>query len=156
MTDHNFNQGPHIKANPLRWVWALCAGFVAGAVGATVVIYGVVLGPGAAQQVAPESVSLERDEKPFFTVGKRTKGPLTLEELQINIPQDVASHMTQDQRACFVRQIGVLAAQAGDPETLDPGDVAFLPTDGSWDDVSIYGRRGLLAQAIISRAIAGC
>lgn len=96
------------------------------------------------------------DEKPFYTVGKRTRGPLTLEELQINIPAELDSMLTTRKRNCFIEKIGELAEQAGDPETLDPADVAYLPTDGTWDELTFYGRRNLLAQAIVSRAIIFC
>ncbi|MEM8792145.1 MAG: hypothetical protein AAGE80_11040 [Pseudomonadota bacterium] len=137
---------------------ALSLAFVLGAAFATAVILGPSL---LADRPAPffnltEESPRAPDEKPFFSVGKRTEGPLTLDELQINIPAELDSMMTDETRACFLRKIGELAAKAGDPETLDPAEVAYLPTDGSWDDLTIYARRGILAQAVISRAIALC
>lgn len=96
------------------------------------------------------------DEKPFFLIDKNASGPLTLAELQINIPAELDRELTTQRRACFLRKIGELAAEAGDPETLDPSNVAYLPTDGSWDDLTTFNKRLILAQAIVSRAITYC
>lgn len=148
------------RSTTLIWVAALSATFLAGAGVATVLIFGIARfspfeapKPEAGLPVESAEVS---NEKPFYTVGKRTRGPLTMEELQINIPEHLAVMMTERRQACFLKKIGELAADAGDPETLNPADVAFLPTDGTWDDLTFYGRRSLLAQAIVSRAITLC
>jgi len=144
----------------LAWIAALSAAFLAGAGFATVLIFGIARfsppdAPSPEAGLAAESADIAA-EKPFYTVGKRTRGPLTMEELQINIPEHLAAMMTERRQACFRERIGELAKEAGDPETLDPADVAFLPTDGSWDELTFFGRRSLLAQAIVSRAIALC
>lgn len=96
------------------------------------------------------------DEKPFFSIDEDAVGPLTLSELQINIPAELDSELTPQSRTCFLRQIGELAAAVGDPETLDPSEVAYLPTDGSWNDLTAFNKRVILAQAIVSRAITFC
>jgi len=148
------------KPANLTWVAALTAAFLAGAVASAVLIFGFVefSASGAPKPKAglPAGGAGVANEKPFYTVGKRTRGPLTMEELQINIPEHLAAMMTERRQACFLAMIGELAEEAGDPETLDPADVAFLPTDGTWDDLTFYGRRSLLAQAIVSRAITLC
>ncbi|MEM5515733.1 hypothetical protein WNY37_02155 [Henriciella sp. AS95] len=92
------------------------------------------------------------DEPPFYTVYRNGTGPLTMEELQINIPVELDAIYTDKTRACFLAKVEALAAEAGDPERLDPADVAFLPTDGTWEQLSRFHRRNLLAQAIVSRA----
>lgn len=95
-------------------------------------------------------------ETPFYNVGKRTRGPLTLAELQISIPKELDAQLTPRMRECFLEKVEQLAAEAGDPATLDPADVAFLPRDGTWDKLTFHGRRSLLAQAIVSRAATLC
>lgn len=156
LANPQFEQDPPERSGLLRGRAALLAAFILGAICATLIVYGVLQRPVSTVPPQAQDDGGPLDQKPFYTVDKRTLGPLTLEELQINIPADLGRLMTAETRDCFVRKIGELAAQAGDPEGLDPADVAFLPTDGSWDDLTFYGRRGLLAQAIVSRAITLC
>ena len=148
------------RSTTLTWIAALSAAFLAGAGFASVLIFGFVqfspAGAPVSEAGPPEANAEFAAEKPFYTVGKRTRGPLTMKELQINIPQHLAAMMTERRQKCFLEKIGELAKEAGDPETLNPADVAFLPTDGSWDDLTFFGRRSLLAQAIVSRAITLC
>ncbi|NNF24861.1 MAG: hypothetical protein HKN63_08675 [Rhodobacteraceae bacterium] len=139
---------------------ALAIAFVSGAVLATVFIFGVAQ-DALFERLSPGLETSKRstdgpDEKPFYSVGKRTRGPLTLDELQINIPAELDAMLTTRKRTCFIQKIGELAEKAGDPEALDPADVSFLPTDGTWDKLTFFGRRNLLAQAIVSRAITLC
>jgi len=148
------------RSTTLTWIAALSAAFLAGAGFSAVLIFGIArYSPSDAlsSEAGPPDASAEvSNEKPFYTVGKRTRGPLTMEELQISIPKKLDSMLTSQRRACYIEKIGELAKDAGDPETLNPADVAFLPTDGSWDELTFYGRRSLLAQAIVSRAITLC
>ena len=160
MTDPNHKPRSATRSTRLTWAAALSAAFCAGAGFATLLIFGFaqssLFDPPAPDAALPAESAAASDEKPFYTVGKRTRGPLTLEELQVDIPEDLARMMTARERACYIEKIGELAEAAGDPETLDPADVAFLPTDGSWDELTFFGRRSLLAQAIVSRAITLC
>jgi len=77
-------------------------------------------------------------------------------ELQINIPADLDAMYTDQTQVCFLAKTEELATHAGDPETLDPTKVAFLPTDGTWEDLPRYSKRFILAQAIVSRAATLC
>ena len=97
-------------------------------------------------------------DKPFFTIGKSATGPLTLAELQINFPDDVARRMTAEERACFLREAEKLAQLAGDPATLDPADFPFLGNQDPerWQRIKPYTRRVLVAQAIVSWAFMPC
>jgi hypothetical protein len=160
MSQENLGKRTGGRSTTLTWVAALSAAFLAGAGFATVLILSFVQffpADAPSLQAAPPEESAEaKNEKPFYTVGKRTRGPLTMEELQINIPEHLAAMMTARRRSCFLEKIGELAEKARDPETLNPEDVAFLPTDGSWYELTIFGRRSILAQAIVSRAITLC
>jgi hypothetical protein len=160
MSQENERKRIGARSTALTWVAALSAAFLAGAAFATVLIFSFAEfspadAPSSEAGLRGESAE-SANEKPFYTVGKRTRGPLTMEELQINIPEHLAAMMTARKQACFLEKIGELAEEAGDPETLNPVDVAFLPTDGSWDELTFFGRRSLLAQAIVSRAITLC
>ena len=115
-----------------------------------------VMGAVLASMLAIGGAAGASEEKPFFTIDAQASGPLTLDELDVNIPEEMASQMSEGQQACFIAKIGDLAADAGDPETLDPADVAYLPTDGSWAGLTTHARRAILAQAVISRAITFC
>jgi len=77
-------------------------------------------------------------------------------ELQISIPADLDAMYTDQMRVCFLAKIEELATHAGDPETLDPKKVAFLPTDGTWEELPRSSKRLILAQAIVSRAATLC
>jgi len=98
----------------------------------------------------------EMQEPPFFHVENNGTGPLTMAELQINIPSDLDAMMSEGQRECFLAKVEDLIAEAGDPETLSTADVPYLPAQEEWDDLPRYGKRGLLAQAVLSRAITLC
>ena len=128
----------------------------------SVVVLAVVLTLAAVQSRHATAVpfdimqAADQDEKPFYTIDARATGPLTLSELQINLPAELAKELTPSMQTCYIEKIGELAAEAGDPETLRPTDVAYLPTDGSWAELTVFDRRLILAQAIVSRAILFC
>lgn len=96
--------------------------------------------------------SMNADEPPFYRIDKNASGPLTMPELQVNIPQELDAQYTESMRTCFLATVKDLASSAGDPESLDPSSVTFLPTDGSWQELTKFHKRNLLAQAIISEA----
>ena len=106
---------------------------------------------------AQQPVSAKK-EKPFFQVDKSATGPLTLEELQVNPPTNVAMWISDEAEACALQEIERLANEAGDPETLNPQDVEYLSRVDleQWRSFSPHMRRVLLAQAITSRAYAAC
>lgn len=95
-------------------------------------------------------------EQPFYRIDRNASGPLTMQELQVNIPKELDALYTPRMRNCFFERIEELSASAGDPETLDPASVAYLPKDGSWEELSAFHKRNILAQAIVSRAGALC
>lgn len=96
------------------------------------------------------------EEAPFYNVDNNGTGPLTMEELQVNLPADLKARLSEKQQACYLEKIEVLAAEAGDPETLKTADVPFLPAQEEWDEFPRFGKRSLLAQALISRAVTLC
>lgn len=96
--------------------------------------------------------SMNADEQPFYRIDKNASGPLTMPELQVNVPQELDAQYTESMRTCFQATVEDLASSAGDPESLDPSSVTFLPTDGSWQELTKFHKRNLLAQAIISEA----
>ena len=96
------------------------------------------------------------DEPPFYNVDRRGTGPLTMEELQINFPSELRAQLSTAQQDCILTKVEELIAAAGDPATLNPADVNFLPTDRTWDDLTQFGRRSILAQAVISHAAVLC
>jgi len=106
----------------------------------------------ASNDVTKTRDSMNADEPPFYRIDKSARGPLTMPELQVNIPQELDELYTESMRTCFLATIEDLARSAGDPETLDPSTVTFLPTDGSWQDLTRFHKRNLLAQSIISEA----
>lgn len=96
------------------------------------------------------------DEKPFFSVDQNGNGPLTMSELQINIPSAIDKQLSDVQRSCVIKAIERLANEAGDPETLNPANVAYLPDQESWSQLNSSSKRIILAQAITSRSFAVC
>lgn len=98
-------------------------------------------------------------EAPFFVVDRYATGPLTLDELQINIPKKINAELTESKRACFFNAVKKRALEAGNPETLDPNDFPYWNGKTSlsdWNQQSNYMKRVLLAQAIISWAMIDC
>jgi hypothetical protein len=83
------------------------------------------------------------------------KGPLTLAEVRGNLIDRMDMPLEGPRRECVFREVQERANAAGDPETLDPTTVAFLPA-GRWSDLDPFGRRILLAQAIATKAFFVC
>ena len=82
-------------------------------------------------------------------------GPLTLAEFEANYLVHLDEPLEGSQRECVFREIEARAAAAGDPETLDPSTVDFLPKD-AWPDLDPDGRRIILMQVITTKAMFEC
>jgi len=99
------------------------------------------------------------EEAPFFVVDRNATGPLTLAELQINIPTKINAELTESRRSCFFDSVERRAFEAGDPASLDPDDFPYWNgkiSRADWSQQSNHMKRVLLAQAIISWAMADC
>jgi hypothetical protein len=83
------------------------------------------------------------------------KGPLTLEEVQTNLMDQMDEPFQEIRRECVYREIEERAQAAGDPETLDPATIELLPSE-HWESVGAFGRRLVLAQAILTKAMFVC
>ena len=99
------------------------------------------------------------EEPPFFTADKHATGPLTLAELQIDIPDDVEKWMSESKKYCFMDAVERRALDAGDPAALDPDDFPYWGGNvdrETWSGHSRHIQRVLLAQAIVSWAMMDC
>jgi len=99
------------------------------------------------------------EEAPFFVVDRNATGPLTLAELQINIPKEISDELTEDRRSCFFDSVKRRALDAGDPASLDPDDFPYWNgelSEADWSRQSNRMKRVLFAQAIISWAMIDC
>ncbi len=97
------------------------------------------------------SVSLYEDAGYSFDA----TGPLTLAEVEANLLSRMDLELSEERRACVIREIEQRARLAGDPETLDPRTVELLPETG-WKGAGAFGRRLVLAQAISTKALFVC
>lgn len=99
------------------------------------------------------------DEPPFFVADENATGPLTLAELQIDLPDEIESELSDTQKVCFFEAVERRALEAGDPASLNPDDFEYWggSVDRSgWKKHGAYMQRILLAQAIISWAMIDC
>jgi hypothetical protein len=99
------------------------------------------------------------NEPPFFVVDRHATGPLTLAELQIEIPDRIEMAFSTADRSCFLRAIERRAQEAGDPAELDPDAFPYWGGDvdrEAWSQHGEYMQRVLLAQAIVSWALMDC
>ena len=106
-----------------------------------------------------ESDDAGAEEPPFFTADRNATGPLTLAELQIDIPRDVEKWMTESKKSCFMNAVERRAQEAGDPATIDPDDFPYWGGNvdkQEWSQHSKHLQRVLLAQAIVSWAMLDC
>lgn len=102
---------------------------------------------------------MSTEEAPFFVVDRNATGPLTLEELQINIPKKINAELTESRRSCFFDSVKKRAFETGDPAILDPDDLPYWNSKISradWSQQSNKMKRVLLAQAITSWAMVDC
>ena len=99
------------------------------------------------------------EEPPFFTADQHATGPLTLAELQIDLPSDVELWMTESKKSCFMDAVERRAQEAGDPAAIDPDDFPYWGGNvdqEKWSQHSKHIQRVLLAQAIVSWAMMDC
>ena len=99
------------------------------------------------------------EEPPFFEAGRFTTGPLTLEELKIDLPDELELMITEEQKACFFEAVARRAEEAGDPAELDPDEHVYWGGNVSLEEWNQHGRhmqRVLLAQGIVSWAMIDC
>lgn len=93
----------------------------------------------------------ETSDPPFFKVDRFGNGPLTMRELQISVPSELAAEFA-DGGDCLIAKIEQFAAEAGDPQTLDPSTVELLSELDDWQKLDRYSKRLLLAQTIVINA----
>ncbi|MEM6514390.1 MAG: hypothetical protein AAF660_15370 [Pseudomonadota bacterium] len=99
------------------------------------------------------------EEPPFFEANRFGSGPLTLEELNIRIPAEVAQAINAEQEACFYEAVERRAIAAGDPADLDPDEHVYwggTVSKADWDRHSNHMQRVLLAQGVVSWAMIDC
>lgn len=99
------------------------------------------------------------DEPPFFTADKHATGPLSLAELNIRLPDEIAKALSDSERSCFFEAVERRANEAGDPADLDPNAFPYWGGKVSrdeWGQHSNHMRRVLLAQGIVSWAMIDC
>jgi hypothetical protein len=82
-------------------------------------------------------------------------GPLTVTEVRNLMIDRMAEPLSDEQRACVLREVEERARAAGDPETLDPAAVELLPAENR-DRVDASGRRLVLARATATKAFLVC
>jgi hypothetical protein len=82
-------------------------------------------------------------------------GPLAMEEIEANFLSLMEEPLSEERRECVYREIEERARAAGDPETLDPATVEFLPV-AEWAKLDSFGKRLILTQAITTKASFVC
>lgn len=112
--------------------------------------------PGSASEENQRQTETPAEEPPMFNIDPSAKGPLTMEELQLDLPSELESELSRSQQACFFKQVEEMVAEAGDPETLDPTSVTFLNGQSQWPQLAARAKRAILAQALTSEAIQIC
>lgn len=81
-------------------------------------------------------------------------GPLTSEEIKTFLKR-LGDSVTDDQKACAQVESVKRANDAGDPDTLDPDRLDYLPSS-SWHVLDSYMKRIILTQAITTDAMFAC
>ena len=81
-------------------------------------------------------------------------GPLSAEEIDAAMDR-LGDSLGEDRLHCARKKLGQLAAEAGDPETFDPGSNRFLPTE-NWAALDAFGKRLVLVQALSTQAVFDC
>ncbi|MDJ0749592.1 MAG: DUF2628 domain-containing protein [Woeseiaceae bacterium] len=82
-------------------------------------------------------------------------GPLTLEEVRVNLLDRIDVELGDARLDCIYREIEERVAGAGDPETLDPSTVEMMPED-NWDSLDADGKRLILSQVVLNKAFFEC
>lgn len=104
-----------------------------------------------------EFIFLLQDNRPVLqpSMDLDASGPLTREEFETQYIDRLGDALTANERECVLRASEQRAVSAGDPETVDPADVAFL-TPETWNNLDAFGKRLILAQAIVTEALFDC
>lgn len=103
-----------------------------------------------------EFIFLIKDNRPVLQplLNDGATGPLALAEIQaLFISGD--EPLSEERKKCVLREIEDRARAAGDPETLDPASVEFLPV-AEWYQLDRFGKRLILAQVISTKAFFVC
>lgn len=83
-------------------------------------------------------------------------GPLTPDEFQTQFIERLGDALTREEKECILREAVRLADDAGDPATLDPAAISFLPVGDTWNILDPFGKRLILGQAITTQAMFTC
>lgn len=106
-----------------------------------------------------EFIFLVMENRPVLqpNIDTDATGPLTPEEVHAAIDR-LGTSLTENQKSCVLGEVQKLADVAGNPETLDPASVEFLSatTAETWSALDTFGKRIILSQAIISKALFVC
>lgn len=96
-----------------------------------------------------------REDKPLFNTDPNKKGPLTLEELDINLQM---LNLNEKQQKCMMDSIAEMLVNLGDPENVNPKEHFFLENQDidNWNKLLPYMKRVISAQAVISFAPMEC
>ena len=89
----------------------------------------------------------ETSDPAFFKVDRFGNGPLTMRELQISVPSELAAEFA-DGGDCLIAKIEQFAAEAGDPQTLDPSTVELLSELDDWQKLGLSPMAPVIARRI--------
>ena len=81
-------------------------------------------------------------------------GPLTQDELQ-SFAEGMSAELGDEVAACLLKEATRNAEKAGDPQTLNPANVALLPAD-NWAELTRDNKRIILTQVVFNQAIPSC
>lgn len=97
-------------------------------------------------------------EPPMFRIDENATGPLTMDELQFNVPASMHGRMSAQTIQCWREAIEEQALEAGDPEQIDPTESEFVSAvkPDQWAALRPHMRRAILAQALMSSALREC
>ena len=108
-------------------------------------------------------IFLVMDKRPVLqpTLDLDATGPLTVDEIRAAFdrldatPDQPGKILTGNYRECMLAEVEQRARDAGDPETLDPSEIEFLTAE-TWYPLDAFGKRIILMQAIMSKALFVC
>lgn len=104
-----------------------------------------------------EFIFLVVDDSPVLqpSFDLNASGPLTLDELQTLFLDGMEDVLKDENRACVLNEVELLASRYGDPETLDPAEIDYLSAD-TWQVLDGFSKRLILGQAIVTDASFTC
>ncbi len=112
-------------------------------------ILGVAVGLAALCSACDSSVGDLFERSPFDA-----RGPLTAAEIDA-FGAKLAASVGADVAACIKKEAVIRAAQAGDPQTLNPLTVDMLPAK-DWSGLDTHAKRVILTQVMFNQATAIC